>query len=164
MPRVKEILTVVGTLACAVGVGFIMQSSDTAKERYGDGASNIPDTLEDTATSAMLDVRAITLTSGEFSMDENEPATLAIALPETDAQVIRAAAPQSVLPVPEAPGAVVPPACPIEAEARASRWDDIYGNHICAGRHQYHCAGACAGCDVYRRICQWRRRGRANCG
>ncbi|MEM6373448.1 MAG: hypothetical protein AAF727_11805 [Pseudomonadota bacterium] len=35
MKHSKEILTGVGTLAIAVGIGFIMQSSETAQERYG---------------------------------------------------------------------------------------------------------------------------------
>lgn len=36
MLKTREFVTAAGTLACAVGIGFIMQSSDTAKERYGD--------------------------------------------------------------------------------------------------------------------------------
>ena len=38
MQYMKEIVTGVGTLAIAVGIGFVMQSSDTAKQRYGDQA------------------------------------------------------------------------------------------------------------------------------
>lgn len=38
MQRTKEIATGVATLAIAVGIGFIMQSSETARERYGEAA------------------------------------------------------------------------------------------------------------------------------
>ena len=35
MLRKKELITAVGTLAIAVGIGFVMQSGDAARERYG---------------------------------------------------------------------------------------------------------------------------------
>lgn len=35
MSRTKEIVTAAGTLACALGIGFVMQSSETAAHRYG---------------------------------------------------------------------------------------------------------------------------------
>jgi hypothetical protein len=118
MARMKEILTVAGTLICAIGIGFVMQSSETAQERYGNSKSDGAEELEKTANSAMLDMQQITLTSGEFKVDGDQPMSPVIALPDTDAEVIRVNAPQSVLPNPAAPGAVVTPTCPIEAEAR----------------------------------------------
>lgn len=35
MSRRKEVVTAAGTLVCALGIGFAMQSTDLAKERYG---------------------------------------------------------------------------------------------------------------------------------
>ena len=35
MVETREIVTAVGTLACAVGIGFFMQSGDDAQQRYG---------------------------------------------------------------------------------------------------------------------------------
>ena len=35
MRHSKEIVTAAGTLVLAMGIGFVMQSSETAKERYG---------------------------------------------------------------------------------------------------------------------------------
>ncbi|MEP4196327.1 MAG: hypothetical protein ABJL99_11910 [Aliishimia sp.] len=35
MSRTKEIATAVGALACALGIGFVMQSTETASQRYG---------------------------------------------------------------------------------------------------------------------------------
>ena len=103
MKRTKEILTAVGTLACAVGIGFVMQHSEVAEQRYG--ASGLP--VAD--NGALLEVEGITLTSAEFDSE--------IALPETDAQVVKASAPQSLPPAPESHSAVAP-ACEITAEAR----------------------------------------------
>ena len=37
MVETREIVTAVGTLACAVGIGFFMQSGDDAQQRYGGG-------------------------------------------------------------------------------------------------------------------------------
>lgn len=38
----KEIVTAVGTLALAVGIGFVMQSTDEAKDRYGVRTAPVP--------------------------------------------------------------------------------------------------------------------------
>lgn len=118
MARMQEILTVAGTLACAIGIGFVMQSSDTAKERYGKQDSDAPQELEDRATSAMLDVQQIKLTSGEFKGADDLPKTPAFAVPEPDANVIKVRAPQSVLEGPPTQGSTAPTsACDISAEA-----------------------------------------------
>ncbi|MEX3316222.1 hypothetical protein [Sulfitobacter sp. PS-8MA] len=105
MKRTKEILTAAGTMICAAGIGFVMQNSEAAEQRYG-GAEGRP--IAD--HGALLEVESITLTSGEF---ENT-----IALPETDAQLFKASAPQSLPPLPETHSAAVTAACDIVADAR----------------------------------------------
>lgn len=65
MAYIKEIGTAAATLVCAVGIGFIMQSSDTAKQRYG-GATAEAAPMPEAAPSLdgpVLEVDAITLTS-----------------------------------------------------------------------------------------------------
>ncbi|UWR33549.1 hypothetical protein K3759_00180 [Sulfitobacter sp. W027] len=107
MRRTKEILTAVGTLACAVGIGFVMQSSDTAQQRYGAAEAARP--VAD--NGALLDVEGIILTSAALDSP--------IALPTPDNQVIKAAAPQSLPPAPDSHSATIPAACDIVAEAQA---------------------------------------------
>lgn len=118
MARLKEILTAVGTLGCAIGIGFVMQNSESAEQRYG-GSSDAIDLTDQADTSlenidtsnALLDVQEITLTSAEFDTIVDVPAV--------DSQVITASAPQSVLTEPDLPEPAVTPACEITAEARA---------------------------------------------
>lgn len=115
MAYTKEILTGVGALACAIGIGFVMQESGTAEKLYGNKApapSSMATPVEDATTNALLDVQQITLTSAEF---EN-----AIALPDTDTEVTRVAAPASTLDAPDVPEAALAhqPACNITATAR----------------------------------------------
>ncbi|MEW9920578.1 hypothetical protein AB2B41_13260 [Marimonas sp. MJW-29] len=110
----SKIITAVGTLACAVGIGFVMQSSETARVHYGDKSDRIPaaeaPVLEGAgAKNAMLDVQEITLTSAEYEAG--------IALPATDAEVTTVATPPSELSEPEIPDGVVIPACDIVAQA-----------------------------------------------
>ena len=107
MRRTKEILTAVGTLACAVGIGFVMQSSDTSQQRYGAAEAARP--VAD--NGALLDVEGIILTSAALDSP--------IALPTPDNQVIKAAAPQSLPPAPDSHSATIPAACDIVAEAQA---------------------------------------------
>ncbi len=120
MIRKKEIITGVGALACAVGIGFIMQSSETAQQRYGetpaevdvrsvdaDGAPMIAGTMP---SDSLLDVQEIKLTSAEFETG--------IALPTPDAEVTTVATPRSVLPEPVVPEPAVTPACDVSATAR----------------------------------------------
>jgi hypothetical protein len=120
MSRNREIITAVGALACAVGIGLVMQSSDKAEQLYGKAAPAeapaediaLPDKGAD-ASDAMLTVEGITLTSGEYAS--------AIALPTLESQVVTVSAPQSTLPEPqkpEAPAGIAVPACEIEAHAR----------------------------------------------
>lgn len=117
MSRMKEILTAVGTLGCAVGIGFVMQSSDTAEKRYG-GKGEVVDHAAPAgvnlagfgASSTLLDVQEIKLTSAEFDTTVDAPAV--------DSQVTTVSTPQSVLPDPEFPDPAVTPTCDITAEAR----------------------------------------------
>lgn len=115
MAYIKEIITGAGALACAIGIGFVMQSSDTAEKRYG---TAVPETVEASvapvlSSGALLDVQEITLTSAEFESP--------IALPNMDDEVVKASAPASTLDTPDLPKAAVTSTqvCEIEASARA---------------------------------------------
>lgn len=113
MARIKEIATAAGTLGCAVGIGFVMQSSESAAQRYGNASAEaaIPAAKDISRSSAMLEVEAITLTAAEFDTD--------IDLPAPEPQVTTVAAPQSVLAEPEIPtSAVIEPVCEMTANAR----------------------------------------------
>lgn len=70
----KEIVTAVGTLVVAVGVGFVMQSSESAKERYGSAARPNNTVLSEPAepvlassasADILLQVQEVQLTSGK---------------------------------------------------------------------------------------------------
>ncbi|WP_299956028.1 hypothetical protein [uncultured Roseobacter sp.] len=78
MSQKKEIMTAAGTLACAVGIGFVMQSGEAAKLRYGPAsppAENLqvrnvppPDIIEVPGAMVfeaepVLDINGIVLTS-----------------------------------------------------------------------------------------------------
>lgn len=71
MSRAKEVGTAVGTLACALSIGFAMQSTETASLRYGAGVikkdpelSKLLDNKQGAIFgSQFMDVREITLTS-----------------------------------------------------------------------------------------------------
>jgi len=119
MKHIKEVLTAVGTLGIAVGIGFVMQSSETAKERYGAQARPAPVLQEpsevtavplNTAASAdiLLQVQDIELTSAS-DMPE-------VSVPQTDEEVKLAAVTLDDLPpVPE--GLAEQPTCEISAQA-----------------------------------------------
>ncbi|MEQ5828259.1 hypothetical protein J3456_12905 [Sulfitobacter sp. NFXS29] len=107
MWRTKEILTAVGTLTCAVGIGYVMQSSDTAQQRYG--AAEAQRLVAD--NGALLEVEGITLTSAALDSP--------IALPTLDDRVVKAAAPQSLPPAPESHSTAIPATCDISATADA---------------------------------------------
>ena len=69
MLQTREIVTAVGTLACAVGIGFIMQSGDTAEQRYG-GSSIAVEPVEEVISQGsnaddFLTVQEIELTSAQ---------------------------------------------------------------------------------------------------
>ena len=61
--QTREIVTAVGTLACAVGIGFIMQGGDAAKQRYG-AANGTPSSVIQ-ETKVFLEVEDIKLTSAQ---------------------------------------------------------------------------------------------------
>ena len=111
MPNQKEILTTVGTLALAVGVGFVMQTSATADRLYGSTTVVEADPSDGFANSrnALLEVEAITLTSAEFDTS--------ITSPTAESQVIPATAPQA-LPEVLPPAALPGQDCAVEAQAR----------------------------------------------
>lgn len=118
MAYVKEIITGIGALGCAIGIGFVMQSSDAADQRYGENVSEkavsaamVETGVPEGESNALLDVQEITLTSAEFDSG--------ITLPEAEAGVVKASAPAG-LSLPEAPQAVVAPelSCDITARAR----------------------------------------------
>lgn len=120
MAYIKEIATGAGALACAIGIGFIMQNSEAAEQHYGADQSEPTsaqfESIEDAnAANAMLDVQQITLTSAEYESG--------VALPETDDTVLKVSAPPTMPAAPEAPQidlrAEKPAAnCAISAEAR----------------------------------------------
>ena len=65
MTQKTEILTAVGTLACALGIGFVMQSGEVAQMRYG---STTIVALETNSDVLPLQVQDITLTSAEVPL------------------------------------------------------------------------------------------------
>jgi len=93
MQHMKEIVTAVGTLAIAVGIGFVMQSSEAAQERYGKSARpiSIPapeapeETLNGNASADVLDVEDIELTSAsEPAPTSNADAVQRVSAPADD--------------------------------------------------------------------------------
>ncbi|WP_299372243.1 hypothetical protein [uncultured Tateyamaria sp.] len=120
MQHMKEIATAVGTLAIAVGIGFVMQSSETAQERYGKSARPITipaadppqETLSGTASGdILLEVEEIELTSA------SDPAIVPV--PNAEAQVQRASV--SATDVPQAQDALPnPEQCEMTANATAT--------------------------------------------
>lgn len=116
MRHSKEIVTAVGTLAIAVGIGFFMQSSEAAKERYGKQARptmiESPEVFQNGALGAdiLLQVQEIELTSAT-----EIPASVPV--PASDTDVYRASAPADLPRQPEdVPGAEI---CGISAQAVA---------------------------------------------
>ncbi len=93
MAYFKKIATAGGTLICAVGIGFIMQSGETADQRYGSGKPAATPASADSAdpveadTSALdgpvLDVQDITLTSA-LEQDRLEPQETVVASASPD--------------------------------------------------------------------------------
>lgn len=120
MGRTTQILTVAGTLGCAAAIGFAMQNTDRAKRLYGEasaGTLTVPEVSAERIeasrklmkSDALLKVEGITLTSGELD--------LALNMPETDADIITAAAPEP-MPEPSVPLATPLQDCQITADAR----------------------------------------------
>lgn len=117
MLRKKEILTAVAALGCAIGIGFIMQNSESAQAFYGPTEIERPEEMPElkgaSAANALLNVQEITLTSAEFETG--------IELPQPDAEVMTVSTPPSALTEPQMYGAAEAtpsPACDITASAR----------------------------------------------
>ena len=115
MAYIKETVTAVGTLACALAIGYVMQSSEAASELYGNAKSDRALRSLDAETS-MLVVKDITLTSAEFtepdepmSVDNSNKATV-----EPAASAPAQASRETGSAVPEIEAA----ACEISAKAR----------------------------------------------
>ncbi len=80
----KQIIMTGATLAIAVGIGFVMQRSQSAQTLYGEKPSPRGEVLAN-AKAAFLNVEDIVLTSAEFGTTIHKP--------EREAEVIQAAAP-----------------------------------------------------------------------
>ncbi|MFY0646332.1 hypothetical protein [Sulfitobacter geojensis] len=97
MLRTKEILTAIGALGCAIGIGFIMQNSDSAQALYGPTEIQHPEDMPElkgaSAANALLDVQEIKLTSAEFDTG--------IKLPQPEAEVTKVSTPSSALAEPK---------------------------------------------------------------
>ncbi|MEL6465802.1 MAG: hypothetical protein AAFQ58_12620 [Pseudomonadota bacterium] len=119
MRHVKEIATAVGTLAIAVGIGFVMQSSEAAKERYGESARPVsaPEPSEDylsgdASADILLEVQEIELTSAT----EVKP----VSLPKAESEVERASAPTSAMTLQVADAPTVFDKCSISVDAQSA--------------------------------------------
>ncbi len=118
MSHIKEIATAAGTLACALGIGVIMQNSETANERYGaisDAAVEERALKAIDAETSLLEVQDITLTSAEFSAPD--PLN-SVQFPETDTQVQTTSAPEIAVPTPGTAPQVETEECKTIATAR----------------------------------------------
>ncbi|SFS82707.1 hypothetical protein SAMN04488040_1970 [Sulfitobacter marinus] len=118
MSRTKEILTAAGTLGCALGIGFIMQSSDVAMERYGtaskaDARERQLEALD--AKTTILEVQDIELTSAAFDV---QAGLTGDTLADPDTIVTLAAASKGESPALEIVPQATPDSCDIIAEAR----------------------------------------------
>lgn len=116
MLRKKEIITAIGTLAIAAGIGFVMQSGETAKERYGAAGrpapdAAVPETVETGSAEVLLEVQQIELTSATD--------VSAVATPSTEPTVQRVSAPATLdLPPLEQDMAPLAENCEIVAAAK----------------------------------------------
>jgi len=120
MARMKEIATAAGTLACALGIGYVMQSSDAATARYGSDAAVKEQELRRLSNeNAVLEVEDIVLTSAEFNAAPLEPT---VELPDSAPVMLAAASADEPISRPVyAPIATEPAAtqtCDITANAR----------------------------------------------
>lgn len=119
MLQMKEVLTAVGTLGFAIGIGFVMQSSETANERYGAASQKAQQENELKALDAetsLLEVQDITLTSAEFSTNPTESN---FELPAADDDIVRVAAQDIEMPSAEPSPKILTQSCDVKASARA---------------------------------------------
>lgn len=115
MLRKKEVLTAIGTLGCAVGIGFVMQNTAEAEKRYGGSTQTAP--LADVQKikgsfieNSMLDVQSIKLTSAEFEQG--------ISLPDKDVMLARASSSQRTVQDPAPQSNLPAHGCEINAVTR----------------------------------------------
>lgn len=101
----KEIMTAAGTLCCAIGIGFVMQGSDSAKNRYGETETVAASEAKELGSSVLLSVKDITLTSAEVDRDL---APVVVPVPETAVTPVSAPVDQMPKPDTEATPAVAP--------------------------------------------------------
>ena len=121
MSHKTEIMTAAGTLACALGIGFVMQSGDAAQQRYGDhvqvaqnsvitvGLSSVErlsQGADPAADGPVLDVHDITLTSAELPEAVTRTATAEPAVFEEPA------------PLASGPQYTIRSGCPVSATAQ----------------------------------------------
>lgn len=107
----KEIVTAAGTLCCAIAIGFVMQGSETAKQRYGQDNRQSVDPESVIASSALLNVKEITLTSAAFETS--------VVAPQQEMAVTPVSTPAIPLPEPDVASETLDPDCDVAAEARA---------------------------------------------
>lgn len=122
MLQTREIVTAIGTFACAVGIGFIMQSGNTADQRYGtadvvpltDVEKIVVDVIsQGPDANAFLEIQEITFTSAQSDSPD-------IALPTEDRVILASAGPSTLeTPTPEA--AVPSVSCEIAAHGTATQ-------------------------------------------
>ncbi|MGJ8546086.1 MAG: hypothetical protein ACSHWZ_11655 [Sulfitobacter sp.] len=113
MSRRKEIMIALGTLGCAVAIGFVMQSTETAHQIYGaERGTQQPQPAASPAQAgdAVLEVQAITLTAAELESNVERPAV--------DPQITKVSAPQTALPAPQAVPELPARSCEVTANAR----------------------------------------------
>lgn len=119
MLQTKEIVTAVGTLACAVGIGFIMQSGDTAEQRYGaveDSKISGPDETENNEFVSMVTDSDVFLEVEEIKLTSSQTETPIIELPRED-EVQLASVATSALESPVPDVAVPAVQCEITAQS-----------------------------------------------
>lgn len=86
MSHKTEIITAVGTLACAVGIGFVMQNGEVAELRYGAA----PVATEELKVQSALPFDAFPIPDVSFSRAEPALAVSEIILTSADVQTLRA--------------------------------------------------------------------------
>ena len=101
----KELVTAVGTLALAVGIGFVMQSTDEAKDRYGIRTAPAAQASTVTGSVFMPELRKVQLTSANEQKPVQTPVQQASNFTtscqvETSAQVLPGALVQIILNAP----------------------------------------------------------------
>lgn len=121
----KEIITTAGTLACAIGIGFFMQQSDSgpqmSPEYQGQTLAN--------ADAVVLDVEEIILTSAEFAEELVTPkAEEAVTLSAADKIIAPNAEEMPALQIAAVDTETPAPAMDVAAEAAAEPVCDVSAN------------------------------------